>query len=202
MDSFDEGKAAELFRAFKDNGTWMCPTLSLWRPYAFLDDPALKSDPRLRYVPAEWDMQGMWFLKDQTQADLVQVKRVFAKDLEIVGAMRRSGVRFLAGTDTPNIHLFPGFSLHDELGLLVDSGFSPLEALQAATIDPARFMGTLETMGTVEAGKVADLVLCDGDPTADIRNLGRIHAVVANGRLIDDQGLGALLEEASRKAKK
>jgi hypothetical protein len=202
VDGFDPAKAAALFRAFRENGTWICPTLRLWRSYAFIDDPEMNKDPRLRYVPGEWDMQEMWFLKDQTAADLVQVKRVFAKDLEIVGLMRRSGVRFLAGTDSPNIHLFPGFALHDELALLVESGFSPLEALQAATIDPARFMGTLDSMGTVEAGKIADLVLCDADPTADIHNLARIRAVVANGRLIDDKGLKALLDEASRKAGK
>lgn len=201
VESYAPEKAEALISAFRENGTWHCPTLSFWRNYAFIDDPAMAGDPRLRYVPGDWDMKEIWFLKGQTAADLVQVKREYARTLEVVGAMRRAGVGILAGTDTPNIHLFPGFSLHDELAQLVASGFTPLEALQAATIEPARFMGTLETMGTVEAGKVADLVLCDGDPTADIRNLGRIHAVVANGRLIDAQGLRDLLEEAARKAK-
>ena len=201
VESYDPEKAEALIGAFRDNGTWHCPTMSFWRSYAFIDDPAMAGDPRLRYVPGEWDMKDMWFLKGQTAADLVQVKREYALTLEVVGAMRRAGVGVLAGTDTPNIHLFPGFSLHDELVQLVASGFTPLEALQAATIEPARFMGSLETMGTVAAGKVADLVLCDADPVADIRNASRVRAVVANGRLIDDAALKGLLDEAARKAK-
>lgn len=79
--------------------------------------------------------------------------------MEIVGAMHRAGVKFLAGTDTPNPYVFPGFSLHDELALLVKAGFTPMEALQAATRNPAEYLGRLDSLGTIEESKIADLVL-------------------------------------------
>jgi hypothetical protein len=199
VDTFDPAKAAVLFQDFRRNGTWVCPTLSLWRPYAFMDDPKMTNDPRLKYVPKEWNPEQIWFLKDQTASDLGQVKRVFKKDLEIVGAMHRAGVSFLAGTDAPNIHLFPGFALHDELALLVEAGFTPLEALQTATINPAEFLGTLDSMGTVEKGKFADLVLLDADPSADIRNVEKIRAVIMNGRFLDRKYLDELLEKAAHR---
>ena len=75
----------------------------------------------------------------------------------------------MAGTDTAaGVHIFPGFSLHDELGLFVKAGMTPLEALQTATWNPAKFLGTLSNMGTVEKDKVADLVLLDSNPLDDI----------------------------------
>jgi imidazolonepropionase-like amidohydrolase len=195
-DSFDTDKARDLFRMLHRKETWICPTLSLWRPYAFPEDPVYKNDSRLKYVPNEWNPKTMWFLKDQTEADLVQVRKVFVKNMEIVGAMHREGVLILAGTDTPNIHLFPGFALHDELALLVEAGLTPLEALQTATINPAIFMGTLNSMGTVEKGKRADLVVLDADPRADISNLGKIRSVVIDGRFLDRAELDGLMEKA------
>ena len=112
---------------------------------------------------------------------------------------------FLAGTDTPGVpYVFPGFSLHDELALLVaEGGFTPLEALQAATRDPARFFGREKDLGTVEPGKLADLVLLDADPLADIHNTTKIVAVVANGRLLPRRELDRLLAdvEASNRKK-
>jgi imidazolonepropionase-like amidohydrolase len=89
------------------------------------------------------------------------------------------GVQFLAGCDG----WVPGFCLHDELQWLTDAGLSPLQALQAATINPARFLVQEKSQGTVEAGKRADLVLLDADPRIDIRNTRRISAVMVRGRL-------------------
>jgi imidazolonepropionase-like amidohydrolase len=90
----------------------------------------------------------------------------------------------------------PGISLHEELLRLVEAGLTPLSALQAATIHPARVLGLADALGTVEAGKLADLVLLDADPLADIRNTRRIRAVVANGRLFRRQDLDRLLADA------
>jgi imidazolonepropionase-like amidohydrolase len=90
------------------------------------------------------------------------------------------GNRFLAGCDG----LVPGFCLHDELEWFTKAGFSPLEALQTATINPARFLGRDKLQGTIEKGKRADLVLLGADPLLDIRNLQRIDAVVLRGKLV------------------
>jgi imidazolonepropionase-like amidohydrolase len=106
-------------------------------------------------------------------------------------------VPILAGTDELNPYCLPGFSLHDELARLVDAGLTPLAALQAATLNPARFLHATDSLGTVETGKVADLVLLDGDPLADIRNVSRIAAVVVNGRLLDSAARERLLNDAA-----
>lgn len=94
----------------------------------------------------------------------------------------------------------PGFSLHEELSLMVDAGLSPLQALQTATLRPAEFLGRSGDMGTVEVGKVADLVLLDGDPTKDLRSLSRISGVFSQGRWMDRAALNALLSTAKAAA--
>jgi len=114
--------------------------------------------------------------------------------------MHRAGVPILAGTDVGNPFVYPGFSLHDELGLLVEAGLTPAAALRAATLDPARYLGVADSLGSVARGKRADLVLLDADPLADIANTRRIRAVVARGRYLDRAALDALLAEAKRVA--
>jgi imidazolonepropionase-like amidohydrolase len=99
----------------------------------------------------------------------------------------------LAGTDTGDSYVLPGFTLHSELALLVQAGLTPLEALQSATINPARYFQIQGTTGSIERGKTADMVLLDGDPLNDIRNTTRIAAVVVRGKLLDAKRLAGLL---------
>ncbi len=98
--------------------------------------------------------------------------------------MHHAGVKFLAGTDPPIPYCLPGFSIHDELALFVKAGLTPMEALQTATCNPAEFLGRLNDLGTIEQGKIADLVLLESNPLLNIRNTQKIHAVVLNGRLM------------------
>jgi imidazolonepropionase-like amidohydrolase len=123
-------------------------------------------------------------------------KAQFDESMKIVGLMYKAGVPLLAGTDAMNPQCYPGFGLHDELGLLVDAGLSPLAALQAATRNAAQFMGQLDRRGTIEPGKVADLVLLDKDPLADIHNTRSIQAVVLGGKLFSRADLDAMLAKA------
>jgi imidazolonepropionase-like amidohydrolase len=109
--------------------------------------------------------------------------------------MQKVGVKILAGTDAPAPYVFPGSSLHDELQLLVESGLTPLEALQSATKSPAEFLHTAKDSGTVEKGKLVDLVLLDANPLDDIRNTRNIHAVILRGKLLDRAALDQLLAE-------
>ncbi|MDB4870790.1 MAG: amidohydrolase [Gemmatimonadales bacterium] len=102
--------------------------------------------------------------------------------LDVVRVFHEAGVGILAGTDGPGGCLVPGWALHEELENFVKAGLSPLQALQTATIEPARFMGMSDSLGTVEAGKVADLVLLDANPLADVRNTRRVAGVVVDGR--------------------
>ena len=109
-------------------------------------------------------------------------KELIRKEKALVGKMQKAGVRILAGTDDGNPYTIPGFSLHDELAMLVEAGLTPMQALQAATYNAAKFFDKLDLMGTVEKGKLADLILLDADPLENIRNTARINAVVVNGR--------------------
>ena len=196
--SFDEKKARALFARFVRNGTWMCPTLSVLRAIALSGEADFRNDPRLKYVPdflkkQFWEDAYGW--KEHTDEDNARAKRVFQKQLEVVGMMRRAGVRFIAGTDTANPYVFPGFSLHEELALLVRAGFTPMQALQSATRDAAEYLGLLDSVGTIEKGKRADLVLLDASPLTEIGNTRKINAVVLGGKLISKPELDQMLTD-------
>jgi imidazolonepropionase-like amidohydrolase len=96
---------------------------------------------------------------------------------------------------------YPGFSLHEELTLFVEAGFTPLEALRTATVNPVRFLGTAESMGSIEVGKTADLVILDANPLENISNTKRISAVIVGGRLLKRSDLDSLLKKAETAAK-
>jgi imidazolonepropionase-like amidohydrolase len=122
---------------------------------------------------------------------------MLAKRQAQVATMHRAGVRILTGTDAPLRNSPPGFGLHEEMQLLVQGGLTPFEALRAATYEPARYLRMLDSAGTIESGKVADLILLDANPLRDIRNTRRIAAVVSNGRLIDSRERQRLLRSAN-----
>jgi hypothetical protein len=187
--------AARLVR----NGTWMVPTIAVLRSTAYLDDSTLAADPRLRYIPGSfkqgWNPKADFRFRMLTPADWARRKTVYALQLQIIALLHREGVWFLAGTDLANPYIYPGFSLHDELASLVAAGFTPAEALRAATLDPARYFGMTDSLGVIEPGKRADLVLLDANPLADIRNTTKIAAVVAAGRLYDREAIRKLLAD-------
>jgi len=202
--TYDQKKAAALFARFKKNGTWQVPTLTVLRSVTHLDDPNFTNDPRLKYMPPGlrdyWNPKSDPRFKMFTANDWAESRKVYAKYLEVTGAMRQAGVEFIAGTDTPNPYCFPGFSLHDELALMVKAGFTPMEALQAATRNPAKYLGLLDSLGTVEKGKIADLVLLDANPLVEISNTQKINAVVVGGRLIAKSELEAMLAKVEAAA--
>ena len=114
--------------------------------------------------------------------------------------MHEAGVLFLAGTDSASKFTLPGFALHEELQLLVKAGFSPMEALQTATLNPARYLGKEKDSGTIETGKLADLVLIDANPLEDISNTAKIQAVIVDGRYLSRGDLDAMLKGVERAA--
>jgi imidazolonepropionase-like amidohydrolase len=197
LTTYDEKRANALFARFAQNGTWQCPTLVVNRVLAFIDQPDFRNDPRLKYFPApfraRWQPENNPLWASRSAEDYAVSKRRFQKEMAIVSEMRRAGVLFLAGTDTGNPYCFPGFSLHDELSLLVEAGFTPLEALQTATLNPAIYLGAAESYGTVEKGKVADLLLLEADPLEKIENTKRIAAVVLGGKLFGKQQIDEIL---------
>jgi imidazolonepropionase-like amidohydrolase len=203
--SYDEQKAAGVYRQFRQAGTWMCPTLVINRPINLIaDETVLLGDERLKYVPAA--MRERW-TRDFRQRltfvpDPVARRLRYSTRARMVGDMQRANVSMMAGTDAPNPFVYPGFSLHDELALLVEAGLTPLQALQTATINPARFLGQEALFGTIAAGKMADFVLLESDPLRDIRATSRINGVVTSGRWYTRDRLSTLLADAETAAKR
>jgi imidazolonepropionase-like amidohydrolase len=162
FESFDDRKAAALISMFRRNGTWQVPTLAV--------------------QPLRAAINGR---KDLSEDDIYYGRKLLQKQFDLVKAMQRAGVKIMAGTDLP-----PERSrLYEELSLLVAAGLTPIEALQSATRNPAEFLDRLNSFGTIERGKIADLVLLDANPLEDIGNVQKINAVVFGGKLISKSTL-------------
>lgn len=198
LDSYNRTKAEQLARELARRRTWQTPTFVLLQRFAALADTAERDDSTQRYLPRaereRGDPRTVSAIRRLPREIARGYARLYPKQVELAGIMRRAGVEFLAGTDTPIMLLVPGFSLHDELEAFVAAGFSPVDALRAATLGPARYLGRERDLGTVAQGKLADLVLLDGDPLADIRHARLISAVVVNGRYISRDDLQHMLQ--------
>jgi hypothetical protein len=200
--TYDQEKARALFLQIAQSSTWQVPTLVWTQAGSRIDDPNLESDPRLKYVPAsvreQWNPNRL--RKSTSPEELAELKAEAAHALELVKAMHGAGVQFMAGTDGPDPFVFPGFSLHDELEWLVKSGFTPLQALQAATFNPALFFAKLDKYGVAETGHAADLVLLDDNPLQDISNTRKIFGVVVGGKYYSREALDKMLEQVEKLA--
>ncbi|MGV9304092.1 amidohydrolase family protein [Nonomuraea sp. NPDC003727] len=199
--TYDARRAGRLFARLAERDTWQTPTLAASRVSA---SPAgtFRGDWRLKYLPRGTEEYWEGDLgAPATPEEIASQREYFQARLRVVGEMRRAGVGILAGTDSNQPYVFPGFGLHDELGLLVEAGLTPMQALRSATADAARHLGWERDTGTVTAGKLADLVVLDADPLRDIGNTRRIHAVVSRGRLIsaaEREGMLAAVEAAAK----
>jgi hypothetical protein len=200
---WDVDLSRALFQRMRENQTWYVPTLVTMRGMNG-HDPALTSDPRLRYlypsIVEQW-LADNPVMAGHSEDDWQSFSQGLSQMMDFTAFASEEGVPLLAGSDTPNPFALPGFGLHDELEMLVESGLTPLQALRAATIDAARFLEATDSLGTVEVGKVADLVLLGGNPLEDISNTRTIQAVMLSGRLLNRAALDVLLSEAEEMAK-
>ena len=187
------------------NGTWVTPTLATAWEFAMLPKHEVPGDSLSRFV------------SDSLRAYLTQIfdpppalppdgdvlgRRLFVKRRQLILALHDAGVPLLSGTDAPMRNVPPGFGLHEELAELTRSGLTPIAALRAATLEPARYFGATDSLGTIAVGKVADLVLLDADPRADIANARRIAAVLTRGRVYDRAALDRILASVERAARR
>jgi imidazolonepropionase-like amidohydrolase len=184
----DAGCAA-LAAHLRRNGTWVTPTaipyLNIFRG-------------RLPDRAPFWPDSVLARVRQRSPDDVARDSTRFLRTiLPRLAMLRRAGMPLLAGTDAAPLFPMnaPGFSLHEELALFQQAGFSPLEALQTATLNPARYLGATDSLGTIEVGKLADLVLLEADPLDDVTNATRVRAVVANGRYFDRAALDQLLAQ-------
>jgi hypothetical protein len=199
IESYDPARAGRLFRKFVRNGTWQTPTLVAHYTAAFRGEPEIRDNTTLAFVPLP--QLNQWRAIPAPPEEWTQSQRsLLRKNMELLGAMKRAGVRILAGTDVGNAWLVPGDSLHRELALLVEAGLTPMEALQSATRDAADFLGRSKVFGTLEKGKVADIIILDANPLDDIHNTRKIHAVVTRGWYLGRDELDRMLANAAHAA--
>jgi predicted amidohydrolase YtcJ len=197
--SWSRDHCAPAIGAMRQAGTWFVPTMAVYWAEAH-GDSALAEAAATALVPAEilrgWKQAAQDVPAWRRTADAAILQAGMAS----VRAFHNAGVPLLAGTDVGVSLVVPGHSIHRELELLADAGLTPLEALRAATTEPARFLGATDSLGTIEVGKLADLVLLDANPLDHIANTRQIRGVVLNGRYLDRAALDELLETAAGSA--
>jgi hypothetical protein len=206
IDEHDPARCAEVFRAFARNRTYITPTHGTRKMDAFADDSAYRRDARMRYIPLltqrAWltDADGM-VAGDSSPAGRKSFMDFYRRGRTLTHEAYRAGVPVMVGTDAGDSFMFPGSSVHDELQELVTAGFSPAEALRAATLSGAEYLGRAGDLGTVQPGRLADLVLLDADPLADVANMSRIRAVILNGRVFERGALDSMLASVETAAR-
>jgi len=204
-ESFDENKAKSLFASLRENNTWFCPTIIVEKEKFFPEAMELAYDSLLKYLPIDLRNSKKEQINNRIQRnkDLdPMLKSNFQEELDTLNLMHQNGVKFIAGTDTYAPYCPPGFCLHAELELFVEAGFSPLEALQTATINAAIFNGSEDSLGTVEVDKIADLVLLEANPLDNIQNTQKINAVIYNGKPFKKSDLQNMLNDIEALANK
>jgi imidazolonepropionase-like amidohydrolase len=197
LEAFDHAKCSRVAKSLAASGQVQVPTMVLANEDAMQKRGPPDSDERWRFLRADERERWQRFVAGYTADDAALEKLRHPIARKIVSIMHRAGVPIMTGTDSPMPGVYPGFSLHEEMAMLVDAGLTPREALRSATLVPAQFLGLAATTGSVDVGKRADLVLLDADPAKNIRNTRRIHAVLIDGRLLRRGDLDELLEETA-----
>ncbi len=182
FDTYSEAKCRALAAVFVDNDTWHVPTLVRLRTQELADSPEYLSDPALPYIPAEsleaWREVTEKFHK-LPPAMHATYREAYQRQIALTKLFDDAGVRMMVGTDGGG--QAPGQSIHQEFKELAKAGLSPLKILQMTTLNPAEFLDRTATMGSIDVGKNADIVLLDGNPIESVQNLHLIFGIVRAG---------------------
>lgn len=198
---FKQKKADTIYNYLASNHTWQCPTLVYLKTSTHFRDSNLQKDKLMKYaysprIQNEWNYKNIPLTAAMKDREYNILQRLYEKNLQIVNDMKKRGIPFLAGTDLTNAFIYPGFSLHQELQMFVQTGFTSLQALQTATINPARFLGLEDSLGSIQEGKYADVILLNANPLKEIMNTQAIEAVILKGKYYDRKQLNELLKSA------
>ncbi len=201
--SFNPTAAKTAYRKLAANDTAVTPTLNGSRITAYLDQDDHANDDYLKYIGSGLQATYTWRVERAKKDDAEAIRnrhQRFERMASILPLLQESGVKILAGTDAGflNSYNYPGIGLHDEMALFVRYGLTPLQTLQAATINGAQFLGHSDTNGSIAVGKTADLVLLEADPIQDIAATRRIAAVILKGRVYDRGELDGMLEDVRK----
>ncbi|OUS01043.1 hypothetical protein A9Q86_09880 [Flavobacteriales bacterium 33_180_T64] len=198
IDNHSESMFEDLVNEMVKNNTWFCPTHLTRKMDAYADNEAYLNDPRLKYINAierrNWigDTKGMINM-DPTPEGRKTYMDFYKKGLELTGKAHKAGVKILAGTDANDTFCFPGFSIHDELLELVKAGLKPSEALKSATIHPASYFNLSHKYGTLEIGKVADIIILEKNPLSNIANTKKINMIIDGRHVYSRSNLDEIL---------
>lgn len=203
-DDLSDRQAQRFAKLCKDNGTWLTPTLivneSIAEQYRSLD--SIRNLEAFQYViplmQSKWITSNQYNKASSPQKIAGNEERIEFNKL-LVRAFKEAGVPMVAGTDAGTSGIIWGFSLHDEVALLVEAGLTPEEALISATRLPATWLGIDDKIGTIEEGKFADLILLDANPLTDINNTRKIAGVFFNGRWIDKATINKMLADLAKR---
>ncbi len=201
LNSHDDAKCQGIARQMAANGTWQVPTLIRLKTMMLAADPAFRQDTNLRYVEpkrvALWQGLSQRFSATMPPPAALTFANYYAAVQRMTRMFKAQGTKMLTGSDTGGIWVVPGFGLHQEFRELAAAGLSPLEVLQMSTLHGAEFLGRQASMGTVDEGKNADLVLLDANPLSSVDNLARIAAVVVAGKVFAKDRLEAMKAEVA-----
>lgn len=183
INNLDENETIKIYDALYKNSTWQIPTISIYKVPIY---KIFKSEywiENLKYLPKK--TRETWKQRIDFSNDKIDPKQKDFSDWiqKTTGEMYDYGIKFMAGTDTPLGFLIPGFSLHTELELLVESGMSELDALKSATINPSRYFKMENDLGLIKEGYIADLILLNKNPLNNIKNTLDIYAVIKDGEV-------------------
>lgn len=199
----DPAICQQQMQALAQSNSWWTPTLTTLQMAARADEPAFRQDPRLLSVP--WLLRHLW----QSDADAMLAREndgnayhdaLLQRAQQHVRQAKQAGVKILAGTDAPDSFVYAGSSLHDELALYVQAGLTPLQALQSATIDAARFSGMAAEHGSIAVGKHANLIMLSANPLEDIAALRQPEGLILAGHWYNKQALTAQYDFAVQQA--
>ncbi|WP_237132748.1 amidohydrolase family protein [Pseudohongiella sp. O18] len=198
----NSAQCEQILKTMADNDTWYVPTHVTRRMDAMAGDSAFRNDPRRQYIWPEvlqsWDADAdnMLAMAPSSEERAI-VAGFYQKGLELTGQAQDAGVRILMGTDSGDSYSYFGASAHDELQELVKAGLTPAQALQAATISAAEFLGMQDDYGDLTIGKVADLILLRANPLEDISNSMTIEAVFMGKQYYDREALDTMLQNVA-----
>lgn len=203
LSSFSESKCNDLAKSFVKNNTWNVPTLIRLRTQNFSDSAFFRNHPNNKYLDkarrARWEQMAKDFEATVPAANAKTLRDFYELEKRVTKLLKVNGAKMMAGSDSAVVAIWtvPGFSLQQEFGELAAAGLSPLEILQMTTLTPAEYLGREASMGTVEAGKNADLVMLDANPLTDAANLGKISSVFLRGKYFSRTALDKMLGDVA-----